>query len=81
MLMEDAGLGVAQEVWINLGAVPERKVVVLVGPGNNGGDGLVAARHLHDWGAHVVVLLLAPRGDDDANLKQLVERNVAIHRR
>ncbi len=79
-LMEEAGLAVAQEVWINLGAMPERKAVVLVGPGNNGGDGLVAARHLHDLGAHVVVLLLAKRGEDDANLKQLVERNVTILR-
>jgi NAD(P)H-hydrate epimerase len=78
VLMEDAGLGVAQEVWINLGAVPERKIVVLVGPGNNGGDGLVAARHLHEWGAHVVVLLLAPRGEDDPNVQQLVERSVAV---
>jgi NAD(P)H-hydrate epimerase len=78
VLMEEAGLGVAQEVWINLGAVPERKVVVLVGPGNNGGDGLVAARHLHDWGAQVAVLLLAPRGEDDANLRQLVEREVSV---
>jgi NAD(P)H-hydrate epimerase len=79
VLMEDAGLGVAQEVWINLGAVPERRVVVLVGPGNNGGDGLVAARHLHDWGAAVSVVLLAPRGEDDANLRQLVEREVAVN--
>jgi NAD(P)H-hydrate epimerase len=78
VLMEDAGLGVAQEVWLNLGAVPERKVVVLVGPGNNGGDGLVAARHLHDWGAQLIVLLLAERGGDDANLNQLVERKVTI---
>ena len=78
VLMEDAGLGVAQEVWLNLGAVPDRKVVVLVGPGNNGGDGLVAARHLHDWGAQVVVLLLAARGDDDSNMSQLVERKVTV---
>ncbi len=78
VLMEEAGLGVAQEVWINLGAVPERKVAVLVGPGNNGGDGLVAARHLHDFGANVVVLLLTPRREDDPNLKQLVERKVAV---
>ena len=78
VLMDDAGLGVAQEVWINLGAVPERKVVVLVGPGNNGGDGLVAARHLHDWGAQVIVLLLKERGKDDTNLQQLVERKVAM---
>jgi hydroxyethylthiazole kinase-like uncharacterized protein yjeF len=78
VLMEDAGLGVAQEVWINLGAVPERKVVVLVGPGNNGGDGLVAARHLHDWGLKVEAVLLAPRGEDDANLQQFVERGVPV---
>jgi NAD(P)H-hydrate epimerase len=78
VLMEDAGLGVAQEVWINLGAVPERRIVVLVGPGNNGGDGLVAARHLHDWGAAVSVVLLAPRGEDDPNLRQLVERGIAV---
>ncbi|MBI4571585.1 MAG: NAD(P)H-hydrate epimerase, partial [Chloroflexi bacterium] len=77
-LMEEAGLAVAQEVWINLGASPEGKAVVLVGPGNNGGDGLVAARHLHDWGVAVTVLLLARRGGDDANLKQLLERGVAV---
>jgi NAD(P)H-hydrate epimerase len=78
-LMEEAGLAVAQEVWINLGAVPERKIVVLVGPGNNGGDGLVAARNLHDWESNVIVVLLAPRGDEDANLRQLIERNVPIY--
>lgn len=78
VLMEDAGLGVAQEVWINLGAAPDCKVVLLIGPGNNGGDGLVAARHLHDFGAHVVVLLLAERREDDANLRQLIERDVAV---
>jgi NAD(P)H-hydrate epimerase len=77
-LMEEAGLAVAQEVWVNLGAVPERKVVVLVGPGNNGGDGLVAARHLRDWEANVAVYMLAARGEDDANLAQLVERGVTI---
>jgi hydroxyethylthiazole kinase-like uncharacterized protein yjeF len=79
-LMEEAGLAVAQEVWINLGAMPERKTVVLVGPGNNGGDGLVAARHLHDFGTNVVVLLLAQRSEDDPNLRPLVERNMAILR-
>ena len=77
-LMEEAGLAVAQEVWVSLGAVPERKVAVLVGPGNNGGDGLVAARHLHEWGAVVAVVLLKPRADDDPNLKQLVEREVSL---
>jgi NAD(P)H-hydrate epimerase len=78
VLMEEAGLAVAQEAWVNLGAVAERKVVVLVGPGNNGGDGLVAARHLYEFGAEVVVLLLAPRGEDDANLRELVEREIDV---
>ena len=78
-LMEEAGLAVAQEVWVQLGAVPKRKVVVLVGPGNNGGDGLVAARHLHELGAQVAVLLLAPRGEDDPNLRQLVERRIQVN--
>ncbi len=78
VLMEDAGLGVAQEVWVNLGAAPECRVTVLVGPGNNGGDGLVAAKHLHDWGALVDVVLLTKRGEDDANMKQLLERDVVL---
>lgn len=52
-LMEQAGWGVAQEALHLLGDVRGRCVLVLVGPGNNGGDGLVTARHLHDAGAQV----------------------------
>jgi len=47
-LMELAGLAVAQAVESHYSARPARpRVLVLAGPGNNGGDGLVAARHLH----------------------------------
>src|SRR5207253_1127778 len=45
---------------------------------NTSGDGLVAARHLKDWGADVTGVLLKPRGEDDANLKALVERDVPV---
>jgi len=77
-LMENAGLAVAQEAWLMLGELADRRILVLAGPGNNGGDALVAARHLKDWGADVTVALLKPRGEDDANLTALVEREVPI---
>ena len=55
-LMELAGLSVACAVAAEA-AAPAR-VLVLAGPGNNGGDGLVAARHLHHFGYDVEVPLL-----------------------
>jgi len=75
-LMENAGLAVAGEVKRILSGADGRHVLFLVGPGNNGGDGLVAARHLHDWGAKVTVYLLGRRGDDDPNLKLFRERDI-----
>lgn len=58
-LMENAGRGVAREARSLLGA--GRRVVVLCGPGNNGGDGFVAARYLGEGGAEVHVALLGER--------------------
>jgi len=77
-LMENAGLAVAQEAWLLLGEIAERRIVVLCGPGNNGGDGLVAARHLKDWGADVTIFLLKPRAEDDPVFAPLVERQVPV---
>ncbi len=53
VLMENAGKSVAEEVRRILGATEQQRILVLIGPGNNGGDGLVAACYLHDWGAEV----------------------------
>jgi ADP-dependent NAD(P)H-hydrate dehydratase / NAD(P)H-hydrate epimerase len=78
-LMDEAGLAVAQEAWLMLGMTPGRRVLVLAGPGNNGGDGLVAARHLADWGADVLVYLLAPRAEDDRRIADVRERDVPVH--
>jgi ADP-dependent NAD(P)H-hydrate dehydratase / NAD(P)H-hydrate epimerase len=76
-LMEEAGLAVAQEAWMMLGSLEGRRIIVLAGPGNNGGDGLVAARHLHDWGADVMVVM-PKRREPDANSSELEQREVAM---
>lgn len=76
-LMEEAGLAVAQEAWMLLGSLDGRRIVVLAGPGNNGGDGLVAARHLCDWGADVTVWVARKR--KDASLEpELEQREIPI---
>ena len=56
-LMQAAGLQVARLVW-RITRGPAR-VTVLAGHGNNGGDGLVAARWLAAWDCHVTVAVLA----------------------
>ncbi len=77
MLMENAGKAVAEEVRQILGTIDKQGILILVGPGNNGGDGLVAARHLHDWGAKATVYLCAQRAENDANLGLVQERGIA----
>jgi NAD(P)H-hydrate epimerase len=58
VLMENAGRAVAETAKNML--KPGAGVIILCGTGNNAGDGLVAARHLHNAGHAVTVLLLAP---------------------
>jgi hydroxyethylthiazole kinase-like uncharacterized protein yjeF len=55
VLMENAGRAVAQvtRAYTN----PESQVLIIAGPGNNGGDGLAAARHLANLGHQVQILL------------------------
>ncbi len=77
-LMEAAGRGVSHAVGEHLGNARGRRIVILVGPGNNGGDGLVAARYLYDAGAEVTVFLLTPRDEADANLQALRSREMEI---
>lgn len=76
-LMENAGLAVAQEAWMLLGTLEDRVILVLAGPGNNGGDGLVAARNLYDWGADVRIYLLRSR-PDDLHAQELADRGLAL---
>jgi len=78
MLMENAGMAIARHIVRLMGSPAGRHILMLVGPGNNGGDGLVAARHLHDWGALVDVYLPRARKGDDPNLDVVVARGIPV---
>ncbi len=84
ILMENAGRNVAEEVYKMTDTQSKTKVAVLCGKGNNGGDGFVVARHLHNYGITVGVFLVAKISDivKDAdagtNLKILLNMKIAI---
>ncbi len=78
-LMENAGLAFARSVRASLGGAADRHIVALIGSGNNGGDGLVAARHLADWGAAVTLFLTAPRRADDRNYRAVQDRVLPVY--
>jgi NAD(P)H-hydrate epimerase len=88
-LMEHAGTAVAaaaRALALDTGRWGRGPVVILCGPGNNGGDGLVAARRLANAGARVIVALVASEarpGTPDAarNWDRVVrdDRIVIVH--
>ena len=78
VLMENAGRGAAEVIMKSLRGIERPRVVIVCGPGNNGGDGFVAARHLMIHGIRPKVFVLisetALKGDAALNariLKQL----------
>jgi NAD(P)H-hydrate epimerase len=67
-MMENAGSNLARLALRTLeGRLEDLQIVVLCGSGNNGGGGMVAARHLHNWGLDVRVALAA----DERRLKDI----------
>jgi NAD(P)H-hydrate epimerase len=74
VLMENASQAVAQVALEMIAEVRSPSVVIVCGPGNNGGDGLAAARHLHNLGIDDLQIVLsgdpdAYRGDAEINWK------------
>lgn len=57
-LMELAGLSVASSILAEYPPAQYPRILIVAGPGNNGGDGLVAARHLYHFGYKGVQVVL-----------------------
>jgi len=69
-MMENAGRGTAEAIRRRVGA-RGNQVVFLIGPGNNGGDGLVAAHYLNEMGARVNCYLWKRDPKEDANFERV----------
>lgn len=77
-LMELAGLSVSQAVYAVHPPSSGKRILVACGPGNNGGDGLVAARHLFHYGYNPTVYYPKPTKKPifDGLQKQLVNLKI-----
>jgi NAD(P)H-hydrate epimerase len=83
VLMENAGRNCADRIETFLVGEGSRRVAIVAGKGNNGGDGHVIARHLRNRGAGVEVFLLADdseiTGDAATNLAIIRNLGVTVH--
>ncbi len=78
-MMENAGRALA--AWLEGKGVVGQHILVLVGPGNNGGDGLVAARYLNQMGASVSVYCWKRETEHDENWRLVQSAGIATFRR
>lgn len=80
VLMECAGVETARAIADAVGPLPGRRVLVLCGRGNNGGDGMVVARRLDGLEAFVQVLLLGDESklSGDAQLQWSILRRLGL---
>ncbi|MBI2844495.1 MAG: NAD(P)H-hydrate dehydratase [Armatimonadetes bacterium] len=82
VLMENAGLRTFDVVYKLLDRVQGSTVAVICGRGNNGGDGLVVARHLHQIGVDVRALIVGKtgdmKGDAGVNLEIALKSGIAV---
>ncbi|MBU1985786.1 MAG: NAD(P)H-hydrate epimerase [Proteobacteria bacterium] len=83
LLMENAGLGTVLMMEKELGLAANHFALILVGPGNNGGDALVIGRHLHQRGCEPIFIFLVPpeklQGDAATNLHIVQKLALPLH--
>jgi hydroxyethylthiazole kinase-like uncharacterized protein yjeF len=82
VLMENAGRAVVEILETELGNLAGKRILIVCGRGNNGGDGLVIARHLTNRGAVTQCLLLGKiedlKGDAGVNARILIDAGLKI---
>ncbi|MBA3013918.1 MAG: NAD(P)H-hydrate dehydratase [Proteobacteria bacterium] len=82
VLMENAGRSVVEFICRWQGPVSGKRAVVVVGPGNNGGDGLVVARYLYQAGCRVMIVSLVDpevwQGDAAINWRIVQKLSVPV---
>jgi ADP-dependent NAD(P)H-hydrate dehydratase / NAD(P)H-hydrate epimerase len=83
VLMENAGVATVMMMEKELGPCSNSYAVIFIGPGNNGGDGLVIGRHLHQRGCLPMFFILVNpgllRGDAAVNLAIVKKLRLPFH--
>ncbi|MBT3369057.1 MAG: hypothetical protein HN416_18080, partial [Nitrospina sp.] len=70
-MMEHAGRGLAEAVRDSYSHLEKKSALGLVGPGNNGGDTLVAFDYLQKWGWETTAYIIKSRSVDDPLVKRV----------
>jgi len=80
ILMENAGLQIVKALKAKFPEPWKEKIVIVAGKGNNGGDGLVVARHLFNQGCEPHVLLLSSKQEvgGDAALNLRIDEKIGV---
>ncbi len=78
ILMENAGRAVAESIKYEV-KTSGINILILVGPGNNGGDGLVAGRYLRTYGFGVTIYIMGNRPESDVNLALARDHGLTVN--
>jgi len=82
VLMENAGNEATRQIESIMGILHNKKIAIFAGKGNNGGDGYVVARHMHNQGAKVKVFLIGNKtdvaGDALTNLQIIIRMGIDV---
>ena len=80
VLMENAGKAIVGRLQKIIPEITSKKIIIFCGKGNNGGDGFVIARHLHQLGTNITILLAGKFADlkGDAKINAISAKNLKV---